>query len=266
MSDQQVGKLTALANWSKSQLAAPVVTAVIGAVVTLWLTSSSPYLRVDTGEVFEFTSENEEFGLFVVSIRNEGNEVAEKVTCEIDLVGCKIQGVMASPSALRPEVVISEDTERAVVNIPSINSDEAAQVAIKASNPRQLTAAQKITVRGYGVNGVEGVSPASVSWLWPFLLAVMGIASGLFTVWGTTNLLETLESRKIVAALRNPKKRLRFIGGPMHGKLIAGTEANDLIQKLTMRGERLEVESAQYRRNTIKSDDDGTVEITFLSD
>ncbi|MBC7821551.1 MAG: hypothetical protein IAG10_32090 [Planctomycetaceae bacterium] len=249
-------------NWVADKLAAPIIMLLLGTYFGWWWNSSAPYLRFSLGEVIQFSGEKEEFGLFVMRITNDGGKRAEQVRCEIELNDSRIQDLKAGPSILEPNVKIEGDGKKATITIPTLNSAEVVELAIKASKPDQISKSRRISVRGNDVVGIEGTRSPTPGFAVPLMALIFVIVLFFATVsWMLLDIVGSNEKVRHYVDRRRPKKTFRFRDGPFKGKVISGDEANKLYDSMRMRGTRLEVDGVRYNIRERTIDDDGTLEL-----
>lgn len=253
-------------SWFIDKLAAPLLMLLIGTLLGSWWNSSAPYLRYSVGEVNQFSSDREEFGLFYVRITNDGQKRVEQVQCEIELGESRIQDLKAGPSILEPLVKMENDGKRATITFPTLNPTEVLDLTIKASKPDQILKTRRISVRGHDVVGIQGAKPET-GWIHAVVYLLLAIT--YFILIGPL----MFKSFDFLAAAnhaftryfdkRRPKKRFHVTSGTSDGHFISDQEATALYNCITMQGTRVEYNGSVYKVGGRRIDDDGTLEFTL---
>jgi hypothetical protein len=257
--------------WAFDRILTPVITATLGILIGSWWNTSAPYLRVSPGEIITFSGEKEEFGLFVTSVTNDGNKMAENGRCDIALSDCTIQDLKVGPENLKTTLSWGEGNDRSKVTIffESLNPTENLQIAVKASEPTKLRTSRRIAVRANGVVGSVGQRPQYAVMQGALGTAIaLGVGVALVPIMlYTFNLFSRVAERFTrFRDSRRKKKRLVFKSGPARGKSVEGDEASELFDRMTMHGKRMTFENVHYKAWDRKVDDDGTLELIMLEE
>lgn len=254
--------------WGKDKLLAPVLTLILGTFLGSWWNSASPDLRFSVGEPIEFSGEKEQFGLLVVRVSNVGRKQAENVKCMIDLPECEIQDLKVAPSIVESQQKISGGN--AVISLTSLNPNESVELAVKASNPHLISKSQKVSLRGEGVNGVQGIKSDSVIVMasaLTFLILVIGFAASAFfmAIFGPWIFSAFLTVDTIGERLRDSfrkKKCIRFRSFNAKFEKLTGTEAESFFKRLGWTQKRIEYQGLNFKL-TDHEVEDGTAILTF---